>query len=107
MHELERGCARAVKGTKIEAAVEVASEEWPAIRLRNEDGQTEHGTGVSVEAHRCVMLSRDRAVMVRVGVGCVSRRRQWMRNRGRDRACGWSWWRRRSRRSRRRRSEGR
>jgi hypothetical protein len=25
---LERGCARAVKETKIEAAVEVASEEW-------------------------------------------------------------------------------
>ena len=46
MHELERGCARAVKGTKIEAAVEVvASEEWSAIRLGNQNGSTEHGTG--------------------------------------------------------------
>lgn len=45
MYELERGCARAVKGTKIEAAVEVASEEWSAIRLGNENERTEHGTG--------------------------------------------------------------
>jgi hypothetical protein len=75
VHELERGCARAVKGTKIEAAVEVASEEWSAIRLGNENGQTEHGTRVSVEAHRCccVILSRDRAVMV--GMRGMSRRR--------------------------------
>jgi hypothetical protein len=45
VHGLERGCARDVKGTKIEAAVEVASEGWSAIRLRNEDGPTEHGSG--------------------------------------------------------------
>lgn len=75
MHELERGCARAVKGTEIEAAVEVASEEWSAIRLGNENGQTEHGRRVSVEAHCCccVILSRDRAVMV--GMRGMGRRR--------------------------------